>query len=162
MSDLRLAAARRRLAESSDQSDTLEAIREIVSNLLGSEQMVLFAFDRQTANLRMVWSFGIDAQECNPLRILSDVCLRRVTRGECHVELPHDNRSGSAAKTRAFVPLRHANRTVGVLAILRLLPQKLGFDRLDMDLLGFLSIEAGKALLGSLANAPPGESEVRA
>jgi len=162
LSDLRLGAARRRLEESSSQSDAIEALREIVSNFLGSEEIALFEVDRKTADMRMLWSFGIDAEECNPLRALHDVGLRRVTQGECHVELPSDDSVGAAAKTQAFVPLRLANHTVAVLAILRLLPQKLGFDRPDMDLLRLLSEEAGKALFGSIAKPPTEEPEMRA
>src|SRR5579862_3216829 len=44
MNDLRLTAARKRLAECSGQTDAIEAVREIVSNFLGSEEMALFDF----------------------------------------------------------------------------------------------------------------------
>ncbi|MGP8093174.1 MAG: hypothetical protein ACLP72_07600 [Candidatus Sulfotelmatobacter sp.] len=158
---MRLGAARRRLEESSGQSDAIEALREIVSNLLGSEEIALFEVDRKTADMRLLWSFGIDAAACNPLRALHEVGLQRMAKGECHVEMPADDSVGSAAKTQAFVPLRMANHTVAVLAILRLLPQKLGFDRPDMDLLSLLSEEAGKALFGSIAKPPTEKPEMR-
>ena len=147
--DYRLRAARKRLAESSDQNDAIDGLREIVGNLLGSEEMGLFRVDRRTADYQMLWSFGIDPDHCDLRRVLGDVGLERVERGECHFELPADSALDSRPRTKAFVPIRLANDTVAVLAIMRLLPQKNGFDQTDMDLLALVSDEAGKALFGS-------------
>jgi hypothetical protein len=143
--DLRLEAARRRLAEASGQEDALEAVREIVGNLLGCEEMGLFQVD---SGVRMLWSFGIDPEQHSVLRNLGDEGLHRVMRGECHFESASGG-NGSMCRAQAFVPLRRASQTVAVLAILKLLPQKQGFDRPDMNLLALLSEEAGKALFGS-------------
>lgn len=148
MGDLRLAAARKRLAECSGQTDAIEALREIVSNLLGSEEMALFHADCRNRNYRTLWSFGIDPEQCNLPRALSEKGLQRMDRGECHVEASAGDNPGTN-RVRAFVPIRVANDTVAVLAILQLLPQKASFDRADMDLLTLLSSEAGKALFRS-------------
>jgi hypothetical protein len=145
MGDLRLAAARKRLAECSGQTDAIEALREIVSNLLGSEEMALFHGDCRTADFRTLWSFGIDPEKYNLPETLTEKGLQRMGRGECHVEADAGKHHGSR-NARAFVPIRVANDTVAVLAILQLLPQKDSFDRADMDLLTLLSSEAGKAL----------------
>lgn len=153
MSDLRLATARQRLAECSGQTDAIEALREIVSNFLGSEEMALFKADGRTADFCTWWSFGIDAKKCDLLRALSKNGLERILRGECHVE-EHSRESDPPKNVRAFVPICVANKTVAVLAILKLLPQKSGFDRADMDLLTLLSGEAGKALFLSGATCP--------
>jgi GAF domain-containing protein len=64
-------------------------------------------------------------------------------------------------KVQAFVPIRFANQTIAILAILRLLPQKLAFDRHDMELFKLLSDEAAQPLFGSnvdskLATEGPG------
>src|SRR5215831_7575702 len=56
--DPRLVAAQRRLRDSANQADTLEAIREIVTNLLGCEEIGLFTVGRESSGL--FWSFGID------------------------------------------------------------------------------------------------------
>jgi hypothetical protein len=146
VNDLRLEAARRRLAEASDKEDALEAVREIVGNLLGCEEMGLFQVD---SGVRMLWSFGIDPHQHNAFSNLGDEGLHRVMRGECHFESTSDDGNGSVCRMQAFVPLRRASQTVAVLAILKLLPQKQGFDRPDMNLLALLSEEAGKALFGS-------------
>jgi hypothetical protein len=148
MGDLRLAAARKRLAECSGQTDAIEALREIVSTFLGSEEMALFEADCRNADYRTLWSFGIDAAQCDLSQALSEKGHQRMGRGECHVEA-HAGENPGSSKVRAFVPIRLANDTVAVLAILQLLPQKASFDRADMDLLTLLSSEAGKALFRS-------------
>ena len=151
MNDLRLGAARKRLAESRGQEDAIEGVREIVANFLGSEEIGLFRVDRRTAKLHVFWSFGIDPEKYDLLRALGDAGLERVMRGECHVDLAARDCSGAMAKVQAFVPIRCANQTIAILAILRLLPQKLAFDRSDMELFKLLSDEAAKPLFGPSA-----------
>lgn len=155
MNDLRLGAARKRLAESNGQEDAIEGLREIVANFLGSEEMGLFRVDRGTATFQVFWSFGIDLEEYDLLRALGDAGLQRVMRGECHVELDPRERSGEVAKAQAFVPISVADRTIAILAILRLLPQKAAFDKSDMELFKLLSDEAAKPLFGPTGYARP-------
>jgi hypothetical protein len=156
MNDPRLRAARKRLAESKDQDDAIEAVREIVANFLGSEEMGLFRVDRRTASFQVFWSFGIDLEEYDLLRALGNAGLQRVMRGECHVEFGDRERSGAPSKAQAFVPISVADQTIAILAILRLLPQKVAFDRSDMELFKLLSDEAAKPLFGQTGHAKPG------
>ena len=153
MNELRLGAARKRLAESRDQADAIEGLREIVANFLGSEEIGLFKVDRRTATFQVFWSFGIDSEKYDLARALGDAGLRQVMRGECHVEFADRDRSGIVARAQAFIPIRLANETIAVLAILRLLPQKLAFDRSDLDLFKILSHEAAQPLFGSSARS---------
>jgi hypothetical protein len=146
INDLRLGAARKRLAESRDQADAIEGLREIAANFLGSEEIGLFKVDRKAASLEVFWSFGIDVEKYDLPRALGDAGLRQVMRGECHIEFA--DRDHFAAQAQAFIPIRFANETVAILAILRLLPQKLAFDRSDMELFKVLSEEAAQPLFG--------------
>jgi GAF domain-containing protein len=148
MNDLRLSAARKRLAESRGQEDAIDGVREIVANLLGSEELGLFRVDQRSTTLPAFWSFGIDLEGYDLLRALGDAGLERVMRGECHVELAAGEHAGEMGRARAFVPIRVANQTIAILAILRLLPQKLDFDGADMELFKLLSDEAANALFG--------------
>ncbi len=154
--DARLRAARKRLAESKDQDDAIEGLREIVANFLGSEEMGLFRIDRRTSTFQAFWSFGIDLEEYDLLRALGDAGLQRVMRGECHVEFGTRERSGPTSKAQAFVPISVADQTIAILAILRLLPQKAAFDRSDMELFKLLSDEAATPLFGHTGHAKAG------
>lgn len=155
MNDVRLRAARKRLAESRDQEDAIEGLREIAANFLGSEEIGLFRIDRSTATFKVLWSFGIDVEKCDLLKALGDSGMRRVISGECHVELVAREHSGAMAMAQAFVPIRFANQTIAILAIFRLLPQKLGFDGSDKELFKLLSEEAAKPLFGATAHPKP-------
>ncbi len=151
--DPRLEAAQKRLRESVDRADTLEAIREIVTNLLGCEEIGLFTVERGNGGL--LWSFGIDTQRHGTLDSFDESALRRVMQGEFHVaQVDHEEHTRyENPPLRIFVPIRLHGRTVGVLVMLKLLPQKLGFDKADINLVKLLSDETGKALFESSANA---------
>lgn len=148
--DFHLQVAQLRLQESTDQADALEAIREIVSNLLGSEEIALFKVEEAKATLRLFWSFGIDTGRYSMLVALQSPVLQRVLDGEPYVEgaLERTRDGGLADDFHAFVPICFRNQTVAILAIRRLLPQKSGLDQADIELLRLLSGEAGEALFG--------------
>ena len=155
MNDLRLGAARERLAESRDQEDAIDGLREIVANFLGSEEVGLFRVDGNNSTFQAFWSFGIDLERYDLLRALGDAGFQRVMRGECHIEFGTRDGSGTVAKAQAFVPIRLASQTIAILAILRLLPQKQSFDRSDMELFKLLSDEAAQPLFGLSAHSKP-------
>jgi GAF domain-containing protein len=146
MNDLRLGTARKRLVESVDEDDAIEGLREIVANLLGCEEIGLFKVDRATATFQVCWSFGIDLENYDLSLALGESGLHRVMRGECHISLA--GRERSCAVAQAFVPIRVENRTIAILAMLRLLPQKVAFDAADMELFKLLSDEAANPLFG--------------
>ena len=146
MNDLRLGTARKRLAESIDERDAIEGLREIVANLLGCEEIGLFKVDRPGETFQVCWSFGADLENYDLNHALGDGGLQRVMRGECHISVAARDRS--CAMAQAFVPIRVENQTIAILAILRLLPQKVAFDGADMELLKLLSDESAKPLFG--------------
>jgi hypothetical protein len=148
MNDLRLATARKRLAESSSQEDALEGLREIVANLLGCEEIGLFQSDGSGRRFSLRWSFGADLKNYDLVKALGEAGWKKVMQGEWQVQAGDGERSGGA-KAQAYIPIRAAGRTVGILGILRLLPQKTAFDAHDLDLFKLLSEEAAKPLFGA-------------
>jgi hypothetical protein len=148
MNDLRLRTARRRMADSASYEDAIEGLREIVANFLGCEEMGIFKVDPQSAGFQLFWSFGVGLEHYDLTRILGERGRERVKRGECHVDFAVPSTSGGIGKMQAFVPMRVAGKTVAVLALLRLLPQKSGFDKSDTELFKLLTEEAGRALFG--------------
>jgi len=148
LSDAHALIVRKRLRESAGPSDALEGIREIVSNLLGSEEMALFQVDRRSSALPLIWSFGINPQEHQWLNGSSESVRKVLLNGRTHIEL-----AGNSAPFTVLVPIRLHGQTVAILAILRLLPQKTGFAKVDMEVLQVLADEAGSAVFG--ANPDP-------
>jgi hypothetical protein len=153
--------AQRRLADTAGREDTLEAIRDIVTNLLGSEEIALFTVDGRRGVLSLLWSFGIDAVRNRRLVAGTSPNLRRVIDGETYVEDARASRrdSGQVGAFNALVPILLDGRTVAILGIRSLLPQKAGLDEADVKLLRFLSAEAGKTLFGRKPKATPNKVE---
>jgi hypothetical protein len=152
--DPRLEAAHKRLRESNGQADALEAIREIVTNLLGCEEIALFTVGQQ-GNSALLWFFGIDPHQHQSLDAFDKSILRRVLQGEVHIAQTDSNRHDNYRNQplRVFVPIRLNERTVAVLVMLKLLPQKLGIDEADLNLVKLLSNEAGQCLFAASAKA---------
>jgi GAF domain-containing protein len=153
MNELRLAAARKRLAESLDEDDAIEGLREIVANLLGCEEIGLFKVDPDGKTFSVCWSFGADLENYDLLKALGSAGRHQIMRGQCHVAVEDRDRTSGMARGQAFVPIRVANQTVGILAILRLLPQKAAFDAHDMELFKLLSEEAAASLFPSISHS---------
>jgi GAF domain-containing protein len=157
MNDLRLTTARKRLAESVNQEDAVEGLREIVANLLGCEEIGLFKVDPVSRAFSVCWSFGADLENYDLLKALGKAGRQQVMRGECHLAVEDRDRASGMAKGQAFVPIRVENQTIGVLAILRLLPQKAAFDAHDLELFKLLSEEAATPLFRN-SHSIPGKS----
>jgi hypothetical protein len=153
MNEFRLQVARRRMAESRDHEDALEGLREIAANFLGSEEIGLFRVDHGAATLQASWSFGIDLEKYDLRRALGDAGMQQVMHGQYYVVFSDQDRSGAKGKAQAFIPIRCANETIAIVAILRLLPHKHAFDRWDVELFKILSDEAGAPLFGSTAHS---------
>lgn len=148
--DPRLETARKRLRESVGQADTLEAIREIVTGLVGCEEMGIFIVDQ--GNSELFWSFGIDAEQHRTLDKFEASALQCVLRGECYIAPSGYGAGYSSSSLQVFVPILCNGRTA-VLVMLRLLPQKTSFDDSDIRLVNLLSHEAGKGLFDTVPNA---------
>ncbi len=149
MNELRLAAARKRLAESTGKEDAIEGLREIVANLLGCEEIGLFKVNSDNQTFSVCWSFGADLENYDLLKALGPTGRQQVMRGECYLTVENLERENPIAVGEAFVPIRVGDQTLGVLAILRLLPQKAAFDAHDLELFKLLSEEAATPLFGA-------------
>lgn len=147
--DLRPEAARKRLRECKSQSDACEAIREIVSNLLGCEEMALFELRREQGRRpSLIWSFGIEPKLLYLPEKFSGTGSRDEIAGEAIVTVGH------AEQPSALVPILLQGETVGVLVLVRLLPQKTRVEEQDRGLLSVVSEEAGRPLFGHGVSGP--------
>src|SRR5262249_50032440 len=81
LDDPRIDAARLRLQNTKDQADTFEAIREIIANLFGCEEMALYRVDKERAALWLVWSFGIDPNTHAMVDLLNEPAFDLIFKG---------------------------------------------------------------------------------
>ena len=141
-------AATRRLRESMDTAETLEAIREIASNLLGCETMHLIRLDRETGVFHPFWSFGVEPANRCLINALEESASYCAALGSAYIarDLQDQSARGPHTKVTVFVPFRCQSEVTAVLVLLQFLPQKLGFDKIDNEIFRILSEEAGSKL----------------
>ncbi len=112
----KLQAAVRELHEAAMPADVLTTIKEIVANLVGCEEMGVYA-RRPDGGLTLLDGIGVDADH-----------------------------EGTEANAIVSIPLHLNSRVVGVIALFKLLPQKLGIESGDQELFQLLSTHAARAL----------------
>ncbi len=155
-----------RLHGTLDRQEVLEAIQEIIINLIGCEEFAVFEVDVKSddaASLHRVSSFGLDEafiQRLTP----EEGLIGRAYRDEETIlaERFADVERGPEEKhLTACIPLKVDDQVIGVIALFRLLPQKAdGLEALDHELFDLLASQAGVALYSSSLHALTGTNPV--
>jgi hypothetical protein len=126
------------------REETLEAIQEIVINVVGSEELAVF--ERRGEALALAQSFGIDPEPLRTVRLGEGVIGGAAASRRPWIA----GREGAASPLEqdlsAAIPLVAHDETVGVLAVFRLLGHKPGFGESDRTVFDLLSGHAGLAL----------------
>lgn len=112
----KLQAAVHQLHDAPMPADVLTAIKEIVANLIGCEEMGIYA-RRPDGGLTLLDGIGVD-----------------------------DEHGGTEANAIVSIPLHLNGRVVGVIALFKLLPQKNDIEAVDRELFAVLSTHAARAL----------------
>lgn len=134
------------LHSSLDRRQILDAIGEIVANLIGSEEAAVFELDAAGGRLVLLDSTGLDPAPYRELPLDGGLIALAVRDGQPLVVGPEDTRGPAEEALTAVVPLRVVERVVGAIAIFRLLPQKAAVEDLDRELFDLLATQAGMAL----------------
>jgi hypothetical protein len=122
-------------------------MREVVTNLLGCEEMGLFSFQNDDSEL--VWSFGIDTEDYKSLDTLG-TGLAQVRRGEIQIEKTAAQATDGGT-LRVFLPIYTAGQVVAVLVLFKLLPQKVEFGESDLKIAMVLCNQVGRKLFAGAA-----------
>ena len=129
-----------------DRGQLVAAIREIVANLIGSEEMALFRLDAVRQRLVLLDSVGVELATYRELPLDRGLVAQAVRSGQPLVVAPGDPRAAGEESLTAVIPLRVVDDVVGAIAIFRLLPQKPVLEDLDRELFDLLASQAGMAL----------------
>ncbi|HEY3137409.1 MAG TPA: GAF domain-containing protein [Blastocatellia bacterium] len=140
-----LYVASHRLHSTLDSTEVVECIKEILLNMVGSEDFGLFVFDDETNELVRAGHEGETAARAEKARIMSGEGIEGgvATHGESFFG---DHASEEAC---ACVPLKIKDRVIGVITIYALLPHKKELTQLDHKLLELLAGHAASALISS-------------
>jgi K+-sensing histidine kinase KdpD len=132
-----LYVASHQLHTSVDRATVLATIQEIIMNLIGSEQLVIYERGGDSV-FRPAASFGLDEK-----------CLAEVT-GEYAVEKLGEGHVFTDPADRqpltACVPLQVGDRVEGAILVFRLLEHKTSLEQVDHELFELLSVHASTAL----------------
>jgi len=137
-----------RLHGTLDRQEVIDTIKEIIANLVGSEEAGLFELDPRKQVLELVASFGIAPDTCPPVPLGSGLIGRAAKTGEIFVADPAQPPAGPGLEGRltACIPLTLDGRVTGAIAIFKLLPQKAGIEALDREIFELLATHAATAL----------------
>lgn len=141
-----LCGASYRLHGSLERREVLERIREIVADLVGSEEIAIFTLPPGGSALLLEEAFGTTAS-FPEIPLGSGLIGRCVQDREIYVA----GRSGGAplpyeTDLQASIPLLLEGKPTGALAIFRLLPQKPGLEARDIEIFDLLATHAAAAL----------------
>jgi GAF domain-containing protein len=131
-----------------DRPSVLSSVQEIVTNLIGSEELAIFEIDGAHGRLTLLASTGIEPGPYQEIYVGDGAIGRAAATGERLIRQEGGSltEDGDAALT-ACIPLKVAGRVLGVLAVFRLLPHKGRLDAIDIDLFDVLAAHAASALL---------------
>ncbi|MES1242859.1 MAG: GAF domain-containing protein [Acidobacteriota bacterium] len=131
-----------------DRGEVVSAIKEIVINLIGSEELAIYEMSTDGTALRLVGHFGIDPVGYATVPVGSGIIGRTAVTGE--IWLPGKGMdmqpTPRESNLTVCIPLRLEEKVVGALAVFRLLPQKSGFEPVDYEMFNLLATHAATAM----------------
>lgn len=149
-----LYVASQRLSSTLDLEEILEAIQEIVVNLVGSEQFGLFFISEESEETPLVLATEVVVGESNiPRPPTSHPRIQAALRdGSLYVAEHCDS------NPVAVIPLRMESTVLGVIVLYGVLPQKSRFNETDIALFDLLANSAGKAFYAAVMHIAGGTS----
>jgi hypothetical protein len=149
-----------RLHETLDHRELIVALKEIVTNLVGSEEMGVFELSEDGRTLSLVGSLGLDEERYREIPAQRGRIGQALRSGHIYVAGPEagGDRAEGEENLTACVPLFVEERPTGAIAIFRLLSHKPRIEDIDRELFELLAAQASVALyctrLHALHNGP--------
>lgn len=137
-----------RLLGALDRADLLAALFEIVANVIGCEEVIIF--ERGPAGgLQLAGSSGVDPEPFRHVAFGQGIVGHCAASGDLFVA--ENSRPAFArpqeSQLSACIPLKFHGEVTGALALFRLLPQKVaGYEDLDREVFDLLATHAATAM----------------
>jgi hypothetical protein len=148
---LKLLVAVRALLESRDATAALAGVQDILVNVVGTQEFVIYSLDGDTDCLVPIAGEGEAFSIAAPAPIRGSWLDDIVRGGE--VMIPTSRRQqpgrGRHANVAAVVPLRVLDRVLGAIVIARVLPHRELLNFCDREVLGLLGAYAATAIIAA-------------
>ena len=131
------------LHASVERDTVLNAIQEIVVNLIGSEEVAIFELHEEEDEFRLSSSFGVDPARLQAFKAGTGTIGRRLIDGDVWVS---DHAGAGEDMLTACVPLKIGGRVIGAILVFRLLEHKQELQPVDHELFELLAVHASTAL----------------
>jgi GAF domain-containing protein len=142
-----LYVAMKRIHASLDRSDVLGAIRDVLENQIGAEELAIFERDGDGAPFSLSLYVAGSGAQALYARVLEEVLAS-------HAVYVRSAASGDPPDApAACIPLRVGERVTGIIMIYSLVCHKERLDPLDLELCDLLADHAGVALYASALHA---------
>lgn len=138
------------LACTVDHESVLQAIQEIVVNLIGSEEVGVYEMSADGTRLALVASFGIDDGRFGEIVVGEGTIGTSAATGEIYVS---PTNVPDADGITACIPLRIEDKVIGAVAIFGLLPHKPELEEADRSLIDALAVHGATSLYCSKLHA---------
>ncbi len=137
-----------RLHATLDRDEILQAILEIIINLVGSEEVAILELDAKTQQLEVSATFGLEWPVGSHRSANQGFIASSVRSGERWFASSEatEQPTGDEAHLSCCIPLAVDEKVTGVIAIFRLLQQKDDYDDVDRALFDLLATHAAVAL----------------
>lgn len=132
-----------RLNGARDRTEGLEVVQEVVINLVGSEELAVYA--RKDGALELIHTFGVSPERASRLAGASRALASAAAAGQRFVASGDAAAPGEEDLT-ACIPLRQGAAVGGAIAIFRLLGHKPGLSASDHAVFDLLADHAAGAL----------------
>ena len=124
-----------------DRQRVIDAVKEIIINLIGCEELAIWEVDDVLGALILTGSFGIDPSQWASIPLGTGLVGSVAKSGERFIA-----EESSPRELLACIPLKLDERVVGAIGIFSLLQQKQGLEPLDYELFDLLASHAASAL----------------
>jgi GAF domain-containing protein len=143
----RLYVASLHLLGARQPEQVLEAVQEIIVNIIGSEELAIFRMGEDGKSLWLVSSLGVDPERLRSIPLGEGPIGKTALEDKTFIAPTPRSASAEPGDTvTACVPLRLDGRVYGVIALFGLLPQKPALEDVDRELLELFADQAAPAL----------------
>jgi len=125
-----------------DRDGVLQAIQEIVINLVGSEEVAIFETD-PAGDFVLTASFGVDGHRLHRFKAGDGPMGQRLVQGEIFI---NPAAAGGSDQLTACIPLKVGESLIGAILVFRLLEHKPALQAIDAELFELLGLHASTAL----------------